>query len=246
MTDDHPGSNRIEARRPAAVHVAPAVIAAIAARNARAVPGVAHLQPTGLHALRGLARTGALEPAGSVRVEVDDATRTAELSIDVAVTLGASIPDTARAIQTELKEHLQAVTGLQATIEVNVVDLSDTPAAPDPPKPDHDALAENCPQPATIPSTTGQSVPQRIAQIIAATPDTRLYTTLPLDRLPALHRRTPAGIALTGDEIHVHLAVATTSLTELTQTLATAIIATVADTNLHLHLHIDRLDPDAA
>jgi uncharacterized alkaline shock family protein YloU len=247
MTDRQPGPDRVEAPRPPTIHVAPAVVATIAARDARAAPGVAHLQPTGLRALRNLrarTSTGSLEQGGSVRVAVNDATRTAELSIDVAVILGTSIPDTAKAIQTELKQHLQAATGLQATIEVNVVDFSDTPAAPDPPKPDHDAPPDSHPPPAEITPVPGHSAAQRIAQIVEATPNIRLYTSLLLDRLPTLPRRTPAGITITGAEIHVHLAVTTADFTELRHTLPATIASAVADTNCHLHLHIERLDPD--
>jgi uncharacterized alkaline shock family protein YloU len=84
-------------------HVAGAVVARVAERRARAVPGVVALRPGG---------TGAAVDGDS-----------AEVSVAVVTRLGHNCRDLAQAVQREVAAELASYTGLSTVVTVTIVEI---------------------------------------------------------------------------------------------------------------------------
>jgi uncharacterized alkaline shock family protein YloU len=109
------------------VHVGDAVVARVAARSARGVPGVLALRADLAQTLLGLAGsvlrqdTGALPAEGvSAAVHGD----TAEVSVTVVTRLGHNCRDLAQAVQRTVAADVAGYTGLEVLVSVTVADVS--------------------------------------------------------------------------------------------------------------------------
>ena len=109
------------------MHVGDAVVARVAARRARRVPGVVALRADLAQALLGLAEgvlrpdRGDTLPADGVHAAVHG--DTADVSITLATRLGHNCRDLAREVQREVAEELLAYTGLRVTVQVTVAEV---------------------------------------------------------------------------------------------------------------------------
>jgi uncharacterized alkaline shock family protein YloU len=110
------------------VHVSDLAVARVAARRARAVPGVATLLGDVTQTLLGLAATWL------PRYPVPDELRTegvvatvvggeAEIRVTVGVRLGTPCADLAARVQREVAAEVAATTGLAARVRVTVADI---------------------------------------------------------------------------------------------------------------------------
>ncbi|ALL75998.1 hypothetical protein AD006_13060 [Pseudonocardia sp. EC080610-09] len=114
------------------VHVSDLAVARVAARRARAVPGVATLLGDVTQTLLGLAATwlprypvpDELRTQGVVATVLG---REAEFRVTVGVRLGTPCADLAARVQREVAEEVAAVTGLAARVRVTVAGI-DLPA----------------------------------------------------------------------------------------------------------------------
>lgn len=112
---------------PVRVHVGDAVVARVAARCARQVPGVVALRADLAQALLGLAdsvlrqdRAGAL-PTHGVHAAVHG--DSAEVSITLVTRIGYNCRDVAQAVQREVSAELRAYTGLDVVVRVTVAEV---------------------------------------------------------------------------------------------------------------------------
>ncbi len=111
------------------VHVAPAVVAKLAAAVALRTPGVAALRPGRWAALGARAvALRAVRPAGEVPVAgvraVVRADAVASVELDVVVACGAHLMAVAIEVQERVDRVVVAGTGLATTVTVNVVDVA--------------------------------------------------------------------------------------------------------------------------
>lgn len=102
--------------------IADSVVAKIAGLSTREIPGVAEMGQ-GSARFRGAIReklpggSGAPSPTQGVSVEVGE--RQAAIDLDVVAEYGASIPQVAEAIRSNVSQRVEGMTGLEVT-EVNV------------------------------------------------------------------------------------------------------------------------------
>ncbi len=101
---------------------------------------------------------------------------------------------------------------------------------------------------APVPDRSARStVAAELAAIVERTPDARLWAPPPLDKIPPLPGRPPAGITVNDAEVHVHLAVSTVDIRPLAATVASALGEALDATRYQaarVHVHIDRLEGD--
>lgn len=109
------------------VHVGDAVVARVAARRARRIPGVVALRADLSQALLGLAehilrqnRGGAL-PVDGVHSAVHN--DTAEISITLVTRLGYNCRDLAQQVQREVATEVRGYTGLEVTVRVTIAEV---------------------------------------------------------------------------------------------------------------------------
>jgi uncharacterized alkaline shock family protein YloU len=117
--------------RPAAVppvrmHVGDPVVARVAARRARQVPGVVALRADLAQALLGIAgsvlgQQQSWLPADGVSAAVHG--RSAEVSVTIVTRLGHNCRDLAQALQREVAAEVAAYTGLDVLVRVTVADV---------------------------------------------------------------------------------------------------------------------------
>ncbi|MBC3193303.1 Asp23/Gls24 family envelope stress response protein [Pseudonocardia sp. C8] len=113
----------------ARLHVSDLAVARVAARRARAVPGVTALFGDARQALRGLAADrlprepvpDELRTRGVVAT-VDG--REAEIRVTVGVRLGTPCAELAARVRREVAEEVAAVTGLTARVHVTIADIA--------------------------------------------------------------------------------------------------------------------------
>lgn len=109
------------------VHVGDAVVARVAARRARRVPGVVTLRADLAQALLGLAdsvlghdRAGAI-PADGVQAAVHGGR--AEVAVTLVTRLGYNCRDVAQAVQRAVGEEVRTYTGLDVVVCVTVAEV---------------------------------------------------------------------------------------------------------------------------
>lgn len=108
------------------LRVGDAVVARVAARSARTVPGVVALRADLGQALLGFGRSvlGHREvplPTDGVGAVVDD--DTAEVTITLATRLGFNCRDLAQAVQRQVAADVGAYTGLEVAVRVVIVEV---------------------------------------------------------------------------------------------------------------------------
>lgn len=111
---------------PVRVRIGDAVVARVAARRARAVPGVVALRADLAQVLLGIAGTALGHdtdplPRAGVSATVDGAT--ARVLVTVVTRLGHNCRDLAREVQVAVAEEVAAYTGLRAVVTVTVADV---------------------------------------------------------------------------------------------------------------------------
>jgi uncharacterized alkaline shock family protein YloU len=111
---------------PVRMHVGDAVVARVAARHARAVPGVVALRADLAQALIGIAGTVLGQdrswlPADGVTAAVHGSS--AEVQVTVVTRLGHNCRDLARAVQREVAAGVHAYTGLDVRVAVTIADV---------------------------------------------------------------------------------------------------------------------------
>lgn len=107
------------------VHIGDAVVARVAARRARRVPGVVALRADLAQALLGIAGSvlgdrGRLSADGVSAVVHGDS---AEVSVTIVTRLGHNCRDVAQAVQREVDAEVSAYTGLDVLVRVTVADV---------------------------------------------------------------------------------------------------------------------------
>ncbi|MCW0214675.1 MAG: Asp23/Gls24 family envelope stress response protein [Pseudonocardia sp.] len=108
------------------LHVGDLVVARLAARAARGVPGVAGLRPDLTQALLGVAGTVFGQqrdtlPADGATAVVEGGH--ADVSLTVLTRLGHNCRDLAAAVQRAVSAEVGAYTGLQVTVRVTIADV---------------------------------------------------------------------------------------------------------------------------
>jgi uncharacterized alkaline shock family protein YloU len=111
---------------PVRMHVGDAVVARVAARHARAVPGVVALRADLAQALLGIA--GAVLSQDRSWLPADGVTAAvhgghAEVQVTIVTRLGHNCRDLAHAVQREVAAGVRAYTGLDAVVTVTVADV---------------------------------------------------------------------------------------------------------------------------
>lgn len=108
------------------VHVAAPVVARVAARSARAVPGVVALRADLAQALLGIAGSMLRQDAGGLPADGVAAAvhgGAAEVSLTVLTRLGYNCRDLAQAVQRTVAADVSAYTGLDVLVRVTVADV---------------------------------------------------------------------------------------------------------------------------
>jgi uncharacterized alkaline shock family protein YloU len=108
------------------MHVGDAVVARVAARKARQVPGVVALRADLAQALLGVAgavlgQDRSWLPADGVTAVVQGGS--ADVKVTVVTRLGHNCRDLAQAVQQEVAAEVRAYTGLDALVTVTVADV---------------------------------------------------------------------------------------------------------------------------
>jgi uncharacterized alkaline shock family protein YloU len=108
------------------MHVGDAVVARVAARRARMVPGVVELRADLTQTLLGMAGSVLHQdrswlPTDGVSAVVHGGS--AEVSVTVVTRLGHNCRDLARAVQREVMAEVSAYTGLDALVTVTIADV---------------------------------------------------------------------------------------------------------------------------
>ncbi|WP_219417673.1 Asp23/Gls24 family envelope stress response protein [Pseudonocardia nigra] len=108
------------------VHVTDAVVARVAARSARGVPGVVALRTSLAQALLGIAgavlgQDQSWLPADGVSAAVDGTS--AEVSVTIVTRLGHNCRDLAQALQRDVAAEVGAYTGLDIVVSVTIADV---------------------------------------------------------------------------------------------------------------------------
>lgn len=116
---------------PVRFHVADTVVAQVAARRARAVPGVVALRADLAQALLGVADSvlaGSGWGQGRSRLPPDGVSAAveggvAEVSVTLVTRLGHNCRDLAQAVQREVAAEVAGYTGLQVLVRVTIADV---------------------------------------------------------------------------------------------------------------------------
>jgi uncharacterized alkaline shock family protein YloU len=108
------------------MHVGNAVVARVAARRARKVPGVVALRADLTQTLLGMAGSALGQdrsrlPADGVSAAVHG--RSADVSVTVVTRLGHNCRDLAQAVQREVTAEVSAYTGLDVLVTVTIADV---------------------------------------------------------------------------------------------------------------------------
>ena len=108
------------------LHVGDRVVARVAGRAARAVPGVVALRPDLTQALLGIAGTAFGQERGPLSADGASAVVEgghAEVSLTVVARLGHNCRDLAAAVQRAVTAEVAAYTGLDVLVRVTIADV---------------------------------------------------------------------------------------------------------------------------
>lgn len=110
------------------VHIGDAVVARVAARRARRVPGVVALRADLAQALLGIAGSVLGDRGDRERLSADGVNAvvhggSAEVSVTIVTRLGHNCRDVAQAVQREVAAEVSTYTGLDVLVRVTVADV---------------------------------------------------------------------------------------------------------------------------